>query len=83
MPYPLRDHRRALDRFGVSVDKFGGRHPYKAHRGGKGKWPIAVHSLRDELDDRYVAQMCAQFGIDVGLYWAELRGETEDDEASA
>lgn len=82
MPFKLRDHRKALKRFGVSVDKFKGRHPYKAHRNGKGKWPIAVHSSHDELDDNYIRALCAQFGIDVDAYLAALSGEDDEDDAS-
>lgn len=74
MPFRGTQLRRALKHFGLDIGDFGGRHPYKVHRGGRAKYPLPLHALREELDDRYVAALCAFYGLDEGELRARLEG---------
>lgn len=72
MPYRLTDYSRALRTWGIDVEACGGRHPFKAIRGGD-SFPFKAHNgMRSEISDRYISALCERFGIDIAEFKKKL-----------
>lgn len=74
-PVKLRKLEEVLKEFGVAVVKCGGRHPYKATRGGI-SFPFKAHKgMNSEVSGNYLNSLARAFDIDIDVLLGKLRGE--------
>ncbi len=69
MPARLKDIRRALEDFGVTVREPKGGSHWMATKDGCRSTPLATHNgERGEIADVYIKQLCRNFGIDLAEF---------------
>jgi hypothetical protein len=73
VPARLRDIRRVLGEYGVTVEEPSSGSHWLLRRAGSRPYPVPAHrGLNSEIGDQYINALCRHFAIDRSEFKAKL-----------